>query len=85
MVFIGTFIFTEARITIKTIARIFHRHMSHLGIKLRDSCNSQLNAMLKICTTSIILILMFLKPLAIVVDSERAKIIQYSFCVHIIL
>ena len=85
MIFIGTFIFAEARITIKTIARILHRHMCHLGIKLCDGCDSLFNAMLEICPTCIILILMFQKPLAIVVGSERAQIIQYSFCVHIIL
>ena len=85
MIFIGTFIFAEARVAIKTIARIFHRHMCHLGIKLCDGCDSLFNAMFEICPTRIILILMFLKPLAIVVGSERTKIIQYSFCVHIIL
>ena len=84
MVLIRRLVIGESRIAIKPVSAVFYRQMNNRGVEGDDAANGLLYTLFKIGTNSIILLLVVLKPRAVVILRQLAKVLQYPFCIHII-
>ncbi len=75
MVLIRRLVIGESRIAIKPVSAVFYRQMNDRGVEGDDAANSLLYTLLKIGTNSIVLLLVVLKPRAVVILRQLAQVL----------
>ena len=75
MVLIRRLVVGESRIAIKPVRAVFYRQMNNRGVEGDDAANGLLYTLFKIGTNSIVLLLVVLKPRAVVILRQLAQVL----------
>ena len=82
MILVGRFVVGESRVAIEPVRAVLDRQVNDRGVEGDDTVNGLLNTLLEIGTNDIVLLLMLLKPHAVVVLCQLPQKLQYPFCIH---
>ena len=82
VVLVGRLVVGEAGVAIEPVGAVLHGEVQDRGVEGDDAAYGLLDALLEVGTDGIVLLAVFLEPLAVVVLSQLPQILQYSFCIH---